>query len=244
MVQILKVKGALLATLFLLLFSNSMVASGLDTLLKDQLITQIRQWVQQDYPAVDLSQLTINFKVESTVKNFPYNAVMVVVNRPVGAKVVGNTVLNVDIANANGEVITRRKIPVYVNSKVPIYRAARELNAREIVSESDVITDNMDLDKVSMNTLFEIGEILQKEVVYGIARGSLFTKRSIRNLPLINRGSQVTIVINKGNLILRVAGTALDDGQKSEIIRVRSKLGSKKIMRGKVIDSETVIYRD
>jgi flagella basal body P-ring formation protein FlgA len=244
MVQILKVKGVLLATLFLLLFSNSAVANGLDSLLKDQLITQIRQWVQQDYPSLDLSRLTINFKVESTVQRFPFNAVMVVINRPIGARVVGNTVLDVDITSATGEVISNRKIPVYVNAKVPIYRAARALTAREIVTVDDVIQDQMDLDKVSMNTLFEIGEIIQKEVVYGVAKGSLFTKRSIRDLPLIDRGSKVTIVINKGNLILKVAGTALDDGQKADIIRVRSDLGSKKVMKGKVVDSETVIYRD
>ena len=72
-----------------------------------------------------------------------------------------------------------------------------------------------------------------------IREGTAITKNMVQNPLIIEAGSPVTLVSERGGIIITAPGVALMRGREGSVIRVRNDK-SRKMMRGRIIDANTV----
>jgi flagella basal body P-ring formation protein FlgA len=75
-----------------------------------------------------------------------------------------------------------------------------------------------------------------------IPAGSMIYLSMIENVPVVNAGDRVNIVIEKGLIRITAEGVARQKGGIGDLIRVVN-LGSKKVIRAVVVDSTTVALK-
>ncbi len=81
-----------------------------------------------------------------------------------------------------------------------------------------------------------------KQAIRYIPAGSIVFPSMIENIPVINQGDKVKILVDKGLVKVSADGEARQKGAVGDLIRVTN-LGSKKIIQAEVIDSLTVVVR-
>lgn len=72
-----------------------------------------------------------------------------------------------------------------------------------------------------------------------VAPGTALTFGMVEPVPVLHKGSAVTIVASSGGIIVTAPGIALADGAQDEVIKVENTL-SRQVVRAVVVDSETV----
>jgi flagella basal body P-ring formation protein FlgA len=81
-----------------------------------------------------------------------------------------------------------------------------------------------------------------KQAAKYIPAGSIIYPSMAESIPVINTGDKVNIIIDKGLIKVTAAGIAKQKGGFGDVIKVMN-LGSKKILRGEIIDSTTVALK-
>lgn len=138
---------------------------------------------------------------------------------PSGRRPVGNTVVGVRCA---------APVPwtVYVQANVALMQrvlvAARPLPRGAILSESDVVLEEQDVSRQSLDVLQDIKHIKGLILKRSVASGMILHTGLLQAQASIRRGEKVTILGQLAGIDVRMEGVALVDGAKGEVIRVRN----------------------
>ncbi|RYZ96866.1 MAG: flagellar basal body P-ring formation protein FlgA [Moraxellaceae bacterium] len=116
----------------------------------------------------------------------------------------------------------------------PMAVAGRNLQRGEVIGESDVTVQSMDVSQYRQGFNTSAEQIIGKEVRYAITKGDAFRTSSL-NAPLaIKRGDDVTVEAFAGSIRVVTNATAISDGRLGQQIRVKN-TQSERIVNGKVI---------
>ncbi len=135
---------------------------------------------------------------------------------------------------------------LYVQAQVkvlgPVVISARPLGRGAVLSPGDLETAEQDLAQLSGGYLSELTDALGMTLKRSVRAGMPLTAAMLEAPRLIRRGDRVTIVAHSGSLEVRMAGEALAEGGRNDLIRVRN-LSSKREVEAEVVSPGVVRVR-
>jgi len=151
----------------------------------------------------------------------------------------GTTIFSLGIFN-NGELNKAIPVSVGVTLSVDALVTGTAVNVGEelhgLVLEKRTITGRNEMPLT--DSTFLDGKQARKY----IRPGSIIYPSMVENIPVLNLGDKVKILIEKGSIIVSTDGRVRQKGSIGDIIRVAN-IGSKKILKAEIIDSTTVAVR-
>lgn len=183
-------------------------------------------------PRVDIGQLDPRLRLSSC-------ATPLQVSFPRGSRLSGNTTVGVRC---------RKPKPwtVYVPLRISLFKkvvvTTRPVSRGLPLKRDDLMLQNRDLANLTRDYLTDpklaVGMVARRP----LSMGSVLSPDMLQAPRLIRRGEQITIIAKSAGLEVRMAGEALADGARGEIIRVRNLL-TKKVIQAVVTETGIVKVR-
>jgi flagella basal body P-ring formation protein FlgA len=120
---------------------------------------------------------------------------------------------------------------------VPV--AVRPVTRGTVVTASDIELTRVNSGVVGRDALENIGDVVGRVASRTIGQGEIFHASALVIPPIVSAGSRVTLLFRQGRLEATATGTAMDNGQVGQEIRVRND-SSKKVVPAKVIEAGLV----
>ncbi len=144
-----------------------------------------------------------------------------------------NSPLNVEPPRGSGSRLTTRvscagprNWGLFVTARVEVLRdvvvSRRPLGRGEIIDNRDISIRQQDISDNSRGFYTRPEDVIGRSASRNIANGSLLNAGMLTEPVLIHRGDSLIIEVKTGSLRIRAQGTALEDGEKGEQIRVRN----------------------
>ncbi|GGO84885.1 flagella basal body P-ring formation protein FlgA [Marinobacterium nitratireducens] len=115
---------------------------------------------------------------------------------------------------------------LFVTARVEVLRdvvvSRRPLGRGEIIDNRDISIRQQDISDNSRGYYTRPEDVIGRSASRNIANGSLLNAGMLTEPVLIHRGDSLIIEVKTGSLRIRAQGTALEDGEKGEQIRVRN----------------------
>lgn len=154
--------------------------------------------------------------------------------------ILGRTIVPIKLKDKTGETFHTLQSVIKVVAKGPFYKTRRKIRRDEIISDQDIMIVKEDLYGMPPNAIRDLDALQGKTARTIISKHVLLTKSMLKNESVIFAGDVVSVILKQNNVVLRVNGVAKQSGAIGEKIRVRLDVGTKKVMKGVVVDSTTV----
>lgn len=115
----------------------------------------------------------------------------------------------------------------------------RDLARGEILQKSDLATEERELRSNQVDGR-ELSEFVGLRTTRTLNAGTVLTNLNVEIVPTIERGNQITIIVQTPALLVTAPGIARGSGNLGEVIAVENTL-SKQVVYGEIVDSETVM---
>lgn len=142
--------------------------------------------------------------------------------------------------NINVQVSCRSSFSwtILVPAQAIIYRpmavASRNLQRGELISETDISTDTLNMSLYRQGYTHNPSDIIGKELKYPVLKGDAF-RSSVLDAPLaIKRGEEVSVEALIGSIRVVTTGTAISDGRLGQQVRIKN-TQSARILSAKVV---------
>ena len=151
----------------------------------------------------------------------------------------GNTFVQIEF-RFSGKLLRRVQIPV----RIKIYREV-PVAAENIGRDSELSEDVISYQKVNV-TYYSDGDFPEADEIIGaiaernISKGTIITKKLLREEGKIQKGSKVSIILDAGDITIRAYGTAMQDAAIGSEIRI-SRDNSITKLQGPVARAVTVV---
>ena len=156
--------------------------------------------------------------------------------QPEGGRLLGNTTVGV---RCQGTQPWTLYVPIKISVHESIVVATRPLSKGMIVKNQDVKLLEKDLADIRSGYYMELSQVIGKQVSRTVSMDTAITPRMVKSPRQINRGQQVSLVVESHGLKVQMTGEALADGASGERIQVRN-LSTKKVVEGIVISATAV----
>lgn len=158
----------------------------------------------------------------------------------------GNCCVGIEFYS-NDILLKRVEIPLKVKiySNVPVALSA--LSKGKIIGRDDVGYEKKEITIYNETEFMPLDSVFEKSATSNIAKGTILTRRLVQNSRIINRGDRVTIKSISGAVCISLKGTALQQGEIGQRIRVKGESGSSKaaqIFEGVVAEDGSVILQN
>jgi len=153
-----------------------------------------------------------------------------------GSRLLGNSTLAV---SCEAKESWKIYVPVQIRSYREVLVARRALPRGSYLGESDLQLMRYEISRLHRGYFTQIGELQNMVTRRTLRRGQVLTPHSVSPPRLVRRGDAITILAKSGNLLIRVKGRALMDGQKGDSIKVRN-TRSKREIQATVVAPGTV----
>ncbi len=130
-------------------------------------------------------------------------------------------------------------IPVKVTVLKSVLVAKRPLTHGRIITEADVYSAEMDIQRLKQGYFTQPKEIIGLVCKKDIAVDFPFNAYSVELAKLVHRGEEIAIMAINNNLKISMDGIAMGDGAIGDTIRVKN-ISSKKIVEAQVIGVKKV----
>lgn len=141
--------------------------------------------------------------------------------------------------NQNGETARVISLTTYFKVMAEVVVAAADMDAGHVISEQDLTYMKTDLSTLRPGAYEKIEPLVGKRVFRMMREGDLITRTSVEEIPDINAGEMVTLIIESTGFQVSAQGKALHKGYIGDTIKVLN-TQSRKVLHGLVIDSGTV----
>lgn len=143
------------------------------------------------------------------------------------------------VFKVNGEIAARTWVMAKTRLVVPIVVSAYPIRRGEIITKDKIRIIKKDVSRPLAGIFTKEEALLGKRAKINIGANRIIYKNMVEIPPLIKRGQRVTIVAESYSLRVTAPGKAKEDGRLGDIIKVEN-LISKKVIMGKVVDSQTI----
>ena len=159
----------------------------------------------------------------------------------VSKAVVGTVPIKVTVVLHDGQTI-----PYSATARVRIWStaavSARRLRRHDIVSDGDVRMEKREVTNAVDGYFTSPKEVLGMRTTRVISPGGLLTMFSVESVPLVSRGSDVSVTIVIGAVAITSRGKALEDGDLGSLIEVRDCATGKRVT-GEVTGEKSVVLK-
>lgn len=130
-------------------------------------------------------------------------------------------------------------VPVRIKVFKPVVVAARSLDAKQVITEGDIRLEQQDIARIRRGYMDNIESVVGLQLKYPVAVGVVINPNSLLEQKVVHRGEQIMLVATIGKMEVRMAGTALADGEQGERVRVKN-TSSKRVVEG-VVDGPGIV---
>jgi flagella basal body P-ring formation protein FlgA len=127
----------------------------------------------------------------------------------------------------NGKLISRLNLSAALKLSVETYVATRELKRGMEITAADVRAERIPAGPWFERYAVKLEDLLGKQVDGNVKEGSPIRLDHVARPKMVNSGDSITIVAQKGPLIVSAHGTARQDGELGEWIKVTNVDSSK-----------------
>jgi flagellar basal body P-ring formation protein FlgA len=178
------------------------------------------------------------FPLEEPVFLPDKNAILEVLP-PRSRRLVGDVALEMALGQT-GQVSKRFKVNGRVNLEQEVVCTARPLTPQSFIGADDVRLSRRDVTHLGADEFFAslepvVGRLLSRP----LGPHEIVTHRHLSQQPVINRGDEVTVVLDENGLAITTKGVAREPGYPNRSIRVLNPR-SKREFQAQVVDSKTV----
>ncbi len=201
----------------------------------DKGINAIREQVGPNVKHEDLNVFYAGREQDVTV---PVGTVALTASLPYGIRYNTPTTVMISVS-VDGQAVTKISLRFRVNLYRQVAVAARQVNAREILTEDDLRYERMDTGQIAAGFITDKSKIRGLMARRLITPGMVITDSMVNKPVIVKRGNMVTLTAFIGNIEVITSGQALQDGYENQLIRIKN-ISSNKIVLGKVIDEDKV----
>lgn len=155
---------------------------------------------------------------------------------PQYAEQIGRTTVEVKCNSAKPWKIL---VTVYIKKYLNIISAKHSLPAGSLVQASDLKTSRHEISLIRGGYFTDVAQVTNMVVRRSIKSGKILSPGMLKPKRLVNRGDEVMILAETGNLSIRVKGKALMDGFFGQRIKVKN-VNSRRIFQATVISNGLV----
>jgi flagella basal body P-ring formation protein FlgA len=139
-----------------------------------------------------------------------------------------------------GQVYKRVKVAGKVSLERDVVCAVRPLAPQTAISSEDVRLSRREVTNLGAEEFFvSLDQVLGRIVARSLGPQEMVTQRHLSHQPLINRGDEVTVLLDDQGLIITTKGVAREPGYPGRAIRMLNPK-SKKEFQAQVVDAKTV----
>jgi len=122
-------------------------------------------------------------------------------------------------------------VSVRVRFRGDVLVAARALPRGVVIGSDDALVEERELEDGSFGYLTNPYDALGKRTIRPVRSGMPITEDTLEKVPTVVRGQRVTLVAQSPSLLVRMFGTALEDGSPGDRIQVENSK-SKRVVEG------------
>lgn len=130
-------------------------------------------------------------------------------------------------------------LPVHVGVFQDVIVASRPLPRGHLLQAGDFELASRDVSGITGEYLSSADDALGRRLTRSVTRGLVLATPLLQDQALISRGQTVTLNAGDGAINIRMAGIAVSDGRKNQLIQVRN-VTSGKIVEGRVRSASVV----
>jgi flagella basal body P-ring formation protein FlgA len=131
----------------------------------------------------------------------------------------------------------------YLSINLPVVIAGTDIERGQLLANADVKISEIDLTEKRVNDpITDIVDVIGYEAKQRIKKGDPVLSRHLELPLLVERGKDVTAIINATGIQVTLTGQALDNGRMGDSVRVKNR-ASGKIFTGEVIGQRMVEVR-
>lgn len=191
-----------------------------------------------DYPEIKEKDVELIF-LNERVFNVPESIIDVRLNLSNDIDILGTIIQTARYVRKDGytdEVEIKSSIKI----TMPFVILKHSLKPGSIIKRSDVTTVIKKVSRMSPYYFHDINNVIGLEAVSPLRKNQILSSHLLQRPLDIKQGDQIRVIITRSGLEITTLGTTLDNGYIGDTIRIRLSLGDKKIMKGKVINADTV----
>ena len=225
---------------FHIFFSDLVFANLSKDVVIDDLRKQYLQKVLTDYPVLDSKDIKVDFLTGEQYFVPPLGSESYIFKFLPESDVLGRTILPLSFVDKDSNLITKVNVITDIKATKEFVCAVKTLKKGKVILNNMVKLKRLDFRGRSPNSCYSINDVLNKVPVSTLGKGTIITESMIKLNPVVKKHEHVSIFVKKKAFELTINGVALDEGGVGETIRVRTSLGKGKILKGEIIDSESV----
>ncbi|MCK4967254.1 flagellar basal body P-ring formation protein FlgA [bacterium] len=143
----------------------------------------------------------------------------------------------------NGGILYRSlMVPVKVRTFEKVVVARKVIKGGKIITQADVTVEKKETTTFGDDVIYSLNDAVGKRAKMTLRGDSILKERILEEIPLVERGEQVTIMVIKGDVVIKVPGRAMQSGNKNEVIRVLN-LSSNENLLAQVSGDKYVVIR-
>jgi len=133
----------------------------------------------------------------------------------------------------------RLRLTAHVTHYSPVVKTLRPLNRGEILTAKDVAVEIVPSNRIFRNAMTSLDDVVGNQAIRNMGMGRVVTSNSLSKPVLMNKGDQVTLVVESGPMKITAPGIVREKGFKDSLVQVLN-IQTKKTVFGMVMDSKTV----
>lgn len=130
-------------------------------------------------------------------------------------------------------------VPIRITVLKTVLVSKNTLVRGKVVRDEDVYQAELDTQKLKQGYFTNKNELVGLVCKHDITADTPFTPYNIELAKLVHKGEEVTIVANNDNLIVSMAGIALNEGALGDVVKIKN-LSSKKVIEAQVSGEKRV----
>lgn len=207
-------KNLLPALLAALAISPPALAAGKQDMAALQ--REVRQWLDDSLanspgtPSYQISALDSRLRLDACRD--------MQVSLPAGNRLVGRSLLRVQCIDGASWSVS---VPVQISISVTYYTAARPLAANQEIRAGDLAPQQGDLASLPGSVVLDPAQAVGRTLNSAIAAGNPLREEMLRGPTVIQQNQKVRVIFREGGIEVMNEGTALNNAQEGQPVRVK-----------------------
>ena len=151
---------------------------------------------------------------------------------------IGNTSFTVRFYE-DGKPLRKQTVRARLEVLIDVVVSSRSLHRNTVIGRGDVRLVERWFARPPHNIISNPGDVVGKKLRTSIKPNTEITGNMLREIPVVQKGKPVRIVVENGLMGMTTIGMSEQDGMRGELIKVRN-VSSRKIIYARVMDTSLV----
>jgi flagella basal body P-ring formation protein FlgA len=140
---------------------------------------------------------------------------------------------------SQGKTDAKATIATHIRTFGTVLVTHHTLQQHQALTDADIAACQMETTNLPGDPVLDIQWVSGKRTVRMVSDNSILCRSMVEPIPLVKQGDEVTIVVGLHNAVVKVQGTARQDGCIGDVISVQ-RAGSHERFHGRIISEQVI----